>query len=87
MEVARWLGPRSPPSSPTAWAPPHSLTASSRCLGLAGEGNSNKQIAAALFIAEGTVKSHLTTILGKLDAADRTQAVTIALRRGLLRLE
>ena len=55
-------------------------------LGLAAGGNSNKEIARSLFISEGTVKSHLLAILRKLDAADRTQAVTIALKRGLLRL-
>jgi two-component system NarL family response regulator len=55
-------------------------------LGLAGAGNSNKEIARALFITEGTVKSHINALLGKLEASDRTQAVTIALKRGLLRL-
>ena len=55
-------------------------------LGLVADGKSNKEIAANLFITEGTVKSHLIAILRKLDAADRTQAVTIALKRGLLRL-
>jgi two-component system NarL family response regulator len=55
-------------------------------LGLAASGNSNKEIARALFITEGTVKSHINALLGKLEASDRTQAVTIALKRGLLRL-
>jgi two-component system, NarL family, response regulator len=55
-------------------------------LGLVAEGKSNREIATLLFITEGTVKSHLSAILSKLDAADRTQAVTIALKRGLLRL-
>ena len=55
-------------------------------LGLAAGGNSNKEIAHALFITEGTVKSHINAVLGKLEASDRTQAVTIALKRGLLRL-
>jgi len=55
-------------------------------LGLVADGKSNKEVAASLFITEGTVKSHLIAILRKLDAADRTQAVTIALKRGLLRL-
>jgi two-component system, NarL family, response regulator len=49
-------------------------------------GKSNKEIAALPFISEGTVKSHLHTVIEKLDACDRTQAVTIALKRGLLRL-
>ena len=55
-------------------------------LGLVANGKSNKEIARTLFITEGTVKSHLNAMLRKLDAADRTQAVTIALKRGLLRL-
>lgn len=55
-------------------------------LGLVAEGLSNKRIADKLFIAENTVKMHVKNILGKLSAADRTQAVTIALRRGILHL-
>lgn len=50
-------------------------------------GKSNREIGLALHIAEGTVKAHVNSLLGKLDAADRTQAVTIALRRGLVHLE
>ena len=50
------------------------------------DGKSNKEIAVALSISEGTVKTHVSSILAKLEAADRTQAVTIALRRGILRL-
>jgi two-component system, NarL family, response regulator len=56
-------------------------------LGLMAEGKSNREIAAALFIVEGTVKTHVTNILLKLSAQDRTQAVTIALKRGILHLE
>ena len=55
-------------------------------LKLAAGGNSNKEIAALLSVTEGTIKSHMRSVLQKLDAADRTQAVTISLRRGLLRL-
>lgn len=50
-------------------------------------GKSNREIGLALHIAEGTVKAHVNSLLDKLDAADRTQAVTAALRRGLVRLE
>jgi two-component system NarL family response regulator len=47
-------------------------------------GRSNKQIATALAISEGTVKTHVKSILAKLDAADRTEAAVMALRRGLV---
>jgi DNA-binding NarL/FixJ family response regulator len=47
-------------------------------------GNSNKLIAVELGISEGTVKTHMKSILPKLDASDRTHAVTIALKRGIL---
>jgi DNA-binding NarL/FixJ family response regulator len=49
-------------------------------------GNANKQIAAQLSIAEETVKSHITNILAKLGANDRTHAVTLALKRGIIEL-
>ncbi|MCI0486644.1 MAG: response regulator transcription factor [Blastocatellia bacterium] len=52
-------------------------------LRLVAEGASNKEIASALFIAEGTVKNHITNILGKLGVRDRTQA---ALRARDMRL-
>lgn len=55
-------------------------------LELVAEGKSNREIAALLFITEGTVKSHLSALMGKLEASDRTQAVTIAIKRGLIRL-
>jgi DNA-binding NarL/FixJ family response regulator len=49
-------------------------------------GKSNKLIAAELDISEGTVKTHMKSILPKLAAADRTHAVMIALKRGILDL-
>jgi two-component system NarL family response regulator len=49
-------------------------------------GRSNKEIAAALDISEATVKSHVNNLLSKLGVADRTQAATTAIRRGLVRL-
>ena len=55
-------------------------------LRLVAEGNRNQDIAARLFISEETVKAHLKHILLKLDATDRTQAVTIAVRRGIIHL-
>jgi two-component system NarL family response regulator len=56
-------------------------------LHLIAEGTGNKEIAATLFIAEGTVKTHVNAVLRKLDAMDRTQAVTTALKRGILHLK
>jgi DNA-binding NarL/FixJ family response regulator len=50
-------------------------------------GLSNKGIAAKLTLAVGTVKTHVKSIFGKLDATSRTQAVAIAQRRGILREE
>ncbi|HET6710713.1 response regulator transcription factor [Amycolatopsis sp.] len=48
------------------------------------DGRSNREIAAALFLAEGTVKNHVTNVLGKLGARDRTQAALRARDLGLL---
>jgi DNA-binding NarL/FixJ family response regulator len=50
-------------------------------------GKSNKVIAAELDISENTVKAHMQSILPKLDASDRTHAVIIALKRGILHVE
>jgi len=50
-------------------------------------GKRNREIASALDITEGTVKLHVSSILGKLGAADRTEAVTMALQRGLIHLD
>lgn len=47
-------------------------------------GEANKRIAATLKISEDTVKAHMKSILAKLGANDRTHAVTIALRRGIM---
>mgnify|MGYP001470192221 CR=1 FL=1 len=50
---------------------------------LAG-GFSNKEIASSIFLAEGTVKNHVSNILSKLNTRDRTRAVLIALNQGLV---
>ena len=49
-------------------------------------GNRNKDIADMLFISEETVKVHVKHIMDKLGARDRTQAITIAVRRGIIEL-
>jgi DNA-binding NarL/FixJ family response regulator len=55
-------------------------------LRLIAAGNSNKLIADQLSIGEATVKSHVTNILSKLGANDRSHAVTIGLKRGIIEL-
>jgi DNA-binding NarL/FixJ family response regulator len=55
-------------------------------ISLAAMGNSNKRIGAKLSINEDTVKGHMTSILLKLGASDRTHAVTLAHRRGIIQL-
>ena len=55
-------------------------------LRLVSGGNRNQDIAQKLFISEETVKIHVRHILEKLNASDRTQAVAIALRRGIIEL-
>jgi len=49
-------------------------------------GNRNKDIAERLFISEETVKVHIKHIMEKLDASDRTQAMAIAVRRGIIEI-
>jgi DNA-binding NarL/FixJ family response regulator len=55
-------------------------------LSLVAAGKRNKEIAGELSIAEDTVKMHVRNILSKLQVNDRTEAVTIALRRGIIHL-
>lgn len=55
-------------------------------LRLMTRGMSNKKIASELFITEHTVKFHIRAILGKLGAANRTEAVTLSLQKGLVTL-
>jgi DNA-binding NarL/FixJ family response regulator len=76
--VARALASRVPDSDLSA--------REQEVLQLMAGGNSNKQIASALGITEATVKSHVSTILQRLDVDDRTQAVVTALQRGLVHL-
>lgn len=55
-------------------------------LKLVANGKANKEIASGLDLTEATVKGHLKNIFGKLGVADRTHAVTIAARRGIIEL-
>jgi DNA-binding NarL/FixJ family response regulator len=52
---------------------------------LLAQGKPNKQIGAALFVSEVTVKSHVQSILRKLNVLSRTEAIAVATRQGLLR--
>ena len=65
--------------------PTQSITGREReVLSLVAEGYSNKLIGGALLICERTVKNHLTSIMTKLQASDRTHAVVTAVRQGWL---
>jgi DNA-binding NarL/FixJ family response regulator len=55
-------------------------------LSLIAAGNSNKMISAQLGLSEETIKAHVKNIIAKLQAHDRTHAVTVALRRGIIQL-
>ena len=70
-----------------ARTPDSNLSAREReVLLLVAKGNSNKEVAALLGITEATVKCHVSVILARLNASDRTQAVVTALQRGLVHL-
>jgi DNA-binding NarL/FixJ family response regulator len=55
-------------------------------LGQVARGNRNKDIGSLLFISEETVKAHIKNIMEKLGASDRSEAMAIAVRRGIMRL-
>jgi DNA-binding NarL/FixJ family response regulator len=72
--------PQAPPQSPA-----HPLSERElEIVRLLARGATNREIAAALVLAEGTVKNHLTNILGKLGARDRAQAALIARDLGIV---
>jgi DNA-binding NarL/FixJ family response regulator len=68
--------------------PPHALPALSgreeEVLKLLATGETNRQIARRLFVSEETVKSHVASILRKLEVSDRTSAAVLAVRAGLV---
>ncbi len=73
--------------SPTGrWRAAEFHRARSKYLNLIAAGKSNKEIAGLLFVSEGTVKTHVLNIHKKLGVTDRTEAVVVAIRRGILRV-
>ncbi len=56
-------------------------------LNLMAEGRSNREIARSLTITEGTVKAHVNNILNKMNVSGRTEAVTLAIKRGVVHLK
>ena len=74
--------PRALPSSPTQTLTPREI----EVLGMLAEGLGNKAIAWRLDISEHTVKFHVGSILAKLNASSRTEAVTLGIRQGLIML-
>ena len=75
------------PATPAAAAGSSTLTARElEVLRMMAEGAANKNIAWKLGISEHTVKFHVASILGKLGASSRTEAVTIGVRKGLVLL-
>ena len=74
-----------PPPAGAAGAVVEGLTDSeTKVLRLVAEGYSNRQIAELVHLAQGTVKNHISAILVKLGARDRTNAVLRAIREGML---
>jgi len=55
-------------------------------LQLVAKGLTNKEIGSTLFISDKTARNHVISLMAKLDAKDRTEAVTIAIRKGLIRV-
>ncbi len=83
-EIARKLmGQMAAPATPL-----DDLTEREReVLTLLAQGNSNKEIGAALFLTEATIKGYVSTLLGKLHVLDRTQAALVAVRYGLVNVD
>jgi DNA-binding NarL/FixJ family response regulator len=75
-----------PASRPLAELPEPLTRREREVLQMLASGLGNKLIAARLVISEHTVKFHVASILGKLGAGSRTEAVSIGIRRGLVLL-
>jgi DNA-binding NarL/FixJ family response regulator len=85
--AGRVLGRPAAPAAPDRDGLPEPLTAREReVLDLLGQGLSNRRIAERLRISEHTAKFHVASVLGKLGAATRAEAVSCGIRRGLITL-
>ena len=69
-----------------SYSPLNQITRENEVLQMLASGFANKTIAARLKISEHTVKFHVASILGKLGAGSRTEAVSLGIRRGLVML-
>jgi NarL family two-component system response regulator YdfI len=85
-EVDRMFPAAEPTSTPLAELVEPLTPRESEVLQMLASGLANKEIAARLAISEHTVKFHVASILGKLGAASRTEAVSLGIRRGLVLL-
>ncbi|MGR4879917.1 LuxR C-terminal-related transcriptional regulator [Streptomyces sp. LARHCF249] len=78
-------GPTALPADPTSREPLSSLTAREReILVLVSQGKSNRRVASSLGISEKTVRNHLSAVFSKVGASDRTQAVVMGIRGGIV---
>ncbi|MGA8845496.1 MAG: AAA family ATPase [Nocardioides sp.] len=84
LDELQWLGSAAQDSGRSSNGSLSLTTREREILGHVAEGRSNGEIAKLLFISTKTVSVHVSNILGKLDAAGRTEAAAIARRRGLL---
>jgi len=75
-----------PRTLPTTWADESLTNREIEVLRQVSGGNRNKDIADLLFISEETVKVHMKHVMDKLGAKGRTQAIAIAVRRGIIQL-
>ena len=80
-------GPAHAPPAPPVAAPNPLSRREREVLGMLARGLRNKEIAELLFIADRTVKFHAQAIYRKLAVANRTEAVSVALRRGIVALD
>jgi|RhiMetdeSRZDD1v2_1073273.scaffolds.fasta_scaffold779527_2 two-component system, NarL family, response regulator len=82
-----WISPTAAATLATRVGTPELTPREKDVLRLMAGGKSNREIGAELRVAEGTVKAHVSRIFGKLNVTARTEAVTQAVRRGLVHLD